>query len=132
MRLILCLDDRNGLAFNKRRLSRDVAVCHRILELCGKERLWMNSYSYKLFAQLTQEVTVEEDFFDQAGTEDFCFAEISLPAMEKVSDLYVFRWNRAYPSDTKLNPEDWGFSLKSREEFIGNSHPCIALEVYSR
>lgn len=132
MKLILCLDDRNGLAFNRRRLSRDAEVCRRIVQLAGADRLWMNGYSYKLFEPLTAAAAVDEDFLEKAGQTEFCFTETSLPDMDTVTAVYVFRWNRSYPADLKFDPEQYGFTKTVAEEFTGNSHPQITLEVYTR
>ena len=40
MKLILCVDDKGGLAFNHRRQSRDRVLNERILMHCGMHRLW--------------------------------------------------------------------------------------------
>ena len=48
MHIVICLDDRNGMLFNGRRLSSDKIVCHRILDNV-QGRLWMNACSAKLF-----------------------------------------------------------------------------------
>ena len=49
MNIIICLDDKNGIQFNRRRQSRDQVVCNRVLELSQGSTLWMNAYSAKLF-----------------------------------------------------------------------------------
>ena len=51
MHMVICLDDRNGMLFNGRRLSSDKAVCSRIREK-AQGRLWMNAYSAKLFEKI--------------------------------------------------------------------------------
>lgn len=130
MNLILCLDDRGGLLFNRRRLSRDIAVCKRCLSLADTKKLRMNSYSAKLFAEYMDRILVEEDFYKGAGENDFCFAESELPDLVNVGRLYVFRWNRNYPSDVRFDPLERGFTLKTTEDIAGNSHPVITLEVY--
>ena len=132
MELMLCLDDRDGLLFNHRRQSRDVEVCRKALQLAAGRPLWMNAYSEPLFQTLGGEVAITEQLYENAGSDDICFAERELPAMEQVHRLYVFRWNRVYPSDVKFSPEDTGFRMTGKEEFQGNSHALITLEVYER
>lgn len=52
MNVIVCLDERQGMMFNKRRQSQDRAVRERILHLCEGSVLWMKAYSYKLYEPL--------------------------------------------------------------------------------
>ena len=132
MRLILCLDERGGLSFYGRRLSRDVAVCRRILELSRGAELWMSPGSQPLFISLEGNVFACEDYLDRAGEGAFCFAETQLPDMSRVQTLYVFRWGRHYPSDVRFFPEEFGFSIISEEQFSGKSHDKITLEVYAK
>ena len=49
MKLILCVDDNGGMAFNHRRQSRDRVLNEHILALCGMHRLWITPYTAKLF-----------------------------------------------------------------------------------
>ena len=52
MKLILCVDDKGGLAFNHRRQSRDRVLNERILMHCGMHRLWISPYTAKLFGEV--------------------------------------------------------------------------------
>ena len=45
MKLIICVDDNNGMMFNRRRQSKDREVRHDILAYTMPERIWMNEYS---------------------------------------------------------------------------------------
>ncbi len=47
MIIMICLDDRGGMLFNKRRQSQDVLLRQQILTETAGGRLWMNSYSAK-------------------------------------------------------------------------------------
>ncbi len=131
MKLIVCLDNQNGMQFHHRRQSSDVAVCKRMLELAGDCNLFMNSCSGYLFAGLTGNIQIRENFLEKAGPDDFCFLENNdvLPYLHTVSKVYVFRWNRDYPADIHFPaPLVNGQVI---EEFAGNSHERITLEVYS-
>ena len=59
--VILTLENRNGMLFNHRRLSRDKKVCEKILNYSKKKELWMNEYSKKLFANLTDAEVIRVD-----------------------------------------------------------------------
>ena len=88
MKILLTLDDNNGLMFNRRRQSRDIVVREKIMELT-------------------------------AGG---------------VEEMILFKWNRKYPCDFRLDflPWDHGFTCVETEEFQGNSHDKITMEVWRR
>ena len=130
MHIVICLDDKNGILFNSRRVSSDIAVCQRVLQQ-HTGRLMMNSYSAKLFSD--DSVCVDEDFLQNAGEADTCFVE-NLDFTDRshcISAITIYRWNRHYPSDVKL-PRDFltGWTLLQTEEFAGNSHETITEERY--
>ena len=72
----VCIDDRNGLLFNRRRLSRDRAQQEDLLALCGEKPLWLAPFSVPLFDWAPERVRVEEKFLEQAAPGDICFVEI--------------------------------------------------------
>ncbi len=132
MKLILCLDERNGMLFNKRRQSADRTLCDRMLDMCKGRLLWMNSYSAKLF-DMHENIMVDEDFIHKAGPFDYAFAENTELALlpEDPEEIIVFRWDRHYPGDVRF-PDT---ALQARklvrtESFAGFSHEKITLEVY--
>ena len=134
MKLIVCVDDRGGMLFNKRRLSSDRIVTEKIIALCNGEKLLVNPYSYKLFPATENIVCIEEPTL--AAKEEWCFAEdwdVSV-VLHKVNKIVIFHWNRTYPSDLRF-PLDMVRSkwhMEHSEEFPGHSHPRITMEVYSR
>ncbi len=134
MNAIFCLDEKNGMLFNKRRQSRDSVLNEHIISLAKGNRLWMNQYSAKLFQGF--DISVEESFWEKAEKDDFCFfeQEIKQEHIEKFENVYVFLWNRHYPADVyfKFNLEQEGFSLEKTLEFSGSSHDKITLNIYRR
>ena len=134
MKLIVCLDTGNGILFGGKRQSRDRVVCEKILALTAGGRLWMNRYSYQLFADLGKNVRIDEAFLLQAGAGDYCFAENAdiRPYIDKITQVILFKWNRHYPADTvfpaELFTQKW--PLTYTEEFSGYSHDRITMEVY--
>lgn len=61
MRAALCLDDRNGLSFNHRRLSRDRAQQEDLLTLAGAAPLWVRPCSAALFSWAGDHVQIAEE-----------------------------------------------------------------------
>ena len=77
---------------------------------------------------------MSEDFLSVASDDDICFIEnVEIP-MDKVTQIYLFQWNRDYPADVYFdyNLKDLGFKKIRSEDFAGSSHKKITLEVYQR
>lgn len=134
MNIIVCLDDNNGMLFNKRRLSSDILVTKRILYLAKSSRLWMNEYSSKLFENSIEDFFVDDDFIHKALEGDYCFVEnIEINNhLDDVEQIIIYRWNRKYPSDLKFPTEQISkkWKLCSTYEFAGKSHTKITEEIY--
>lgn len=129
MILIACVDDRNGLQFHGRRLSRDRVVTARILERAGG-RLWAAPPSAVLFPAGT--VIADAQFLTRAGAADACFVETDAqPDPTQIAQVILYRWGRAYPADVHFHlPE--GMRLVSSTVFAGFSHPAVTEEIYTR
>ncbi len=122
------------MAFHGRRLSRDRAVRADLLSMAAGGRLWMDAASRRQFAEPGGNLAVAEDFLAQAGPGELCFVEDRplSPWREKLEALVLYRWNRTYPFDLRLDldPAAEGWSLRERVEFPGHSHKRITKEVY--
>lgn len=135
MKLMVCVDTRHGMLFNRRRLSSDRAVIDKILQLRGENRLWINEYSQSLFPP-DADICIDPDFLRLAQTDDFFFVENVdvTPYLASADTVYLFCWNRTYPADLYFPVAE----LKQmwhqiyREDFSGYSHEMITLEVYRR
>lgn len=135
MKVMICLDDHNGLLFNKRRQSLDRKVHQDMVSYVGSKVLWMNAYSYKSFAEASDNCRVDDNYWEMAKEEDFCFAEDGTieSNLHRISEIVIYRWNRVYPSDVKFRIDmlkDW--NLIETVSFAGNSHEQITREVYRR
>ena len=132
MRIIVCLDERDGMLFNKRRQSSDIRVTQKILDIASAKPIWMNKYSAYLFAELHGNIRIAENFLELAPNDEYCFVEdmdVS-PYLPMVEELVIFRWNRMYPSDLRLPELPEKLNKISSEDFQGNSHERITMEVY--
>lgn len=134
MHIIVCIDRHGGMRFNRRRQSRDAAVCARILQRAAGGRLWMSPESLRLFASETPEIRADAAFRDAAQPEDYCFVEdpALLPRKEEIETLILYHWNRDYPADTYFPLSLDDFTLAEQTEFAGRSHERITEEVYHR
>lgn len=137
MIMIACVDERKGMMFNRRRQSRDMAVCRDILRESMGKKLYVSQYSGSLFEKTDEvEVMVCDDMLSQAGEDDFCFIEnTDIGASEKdITKVILYHWNRRYPADRYfplvLSEKEW--ELVKQEEFAGSSHEKITKEEYRR
>lgn len=102
-------------------------------QIARGKKLWMNPYSYALYGDMEGVETVEaEDFLIRAGTGELCLVETeNLTGVEaKIEKVIVFRWNRVYPSDRRLDLELPGERRADVREFTGTSHEKITEERY--
>lgn len=128
MTIYICLDDKNGLRFNRRRQSRDAALLEDIRSQCTGELL-ITSCSEKLI----REAEIPFRLYEEGMTGDY-FAEEIPPEelLARTERIVLYRWNRVYPGDVYWNPDlaAMGFSLEGITEFPGKSHEKITREVY--
>ena len=130
MKLIVCLDDRNGMSFLGRRQSQDAILRQDMLDYVAGVPLSMNAYSAAQFGDNSAVCVAEQPaatgywFVENLAVEPF------LPAEEVV----IYRWNRHYPSDKKfpLAQALAGLQLVHTAEFPGSSHEKITREVYKK
>lgn len=130
MNIIICLDDNNGMLFNNRRQSKDSEVTRKITEIVKDNRFFIHTFSTSLF---NNNYLLNDNMLDTAGENDFCFVENLplLPHISRIRSIYVFRWNRIYPYDMATDIDFNKLTLIRTEEFKGNSHDKITLEVYT-
>ena len=135
MIVALCVDEKMGMTFMGRRLSKDSVLRARLNVLCAGVPVRMNAYSKGQFEE-NFSLLVSESFLEDAEDGDFCFVEnrdIS-PFEEKIEKIVLYKWNRHYPSDVKfIFPlEEKGFVLKDVYEFAGSSHENVTEETWER
>jgi len=137
MIVILCIEEHGGIAFHNRRQSQDRLLRRFLIGRLSGKTLWMNPYSFSQFnkddlSSLT--LKVREDCLSAAGNGDYCFIEKEDPAacMDRIEGLYLFNWNRTYPSDTFCTVPLDRFRLTETGEFPGSSHERITWEVYTK
>jgi hypothetical protein len=131
---MICLDDKNGYLFTKRRQSQDSVLRSWMIEKAKDSALWMNAYSQKQFEkQMSPVIKTDEEFGSKAGKGEYCFFENVSPSdfSDRIEKLILIKWNRVYPSDKKFTMDLSGFRLEKTEEFKGSSHDKITIEEYS-
>ena len=136
LKIIVCIDERFGMLFFGKRLSRDSIMLEDMKAHIGEDRLYCHPFSEKLLDAADIKYKSRENFLDKAKDDDFCFVENThiRDYMEDVSELVIYNWNRHYPSDMQLDiiPGTFGLSLADTKEFAGSSHEKITKEIYRR
>ena len=137
MNIIVCLEDNNGMMFNKRRLSQDVEVRNDIYKNLGDKSLIMNNYSFKMFQKDNSDknIVVSEDI-PADDDQNFQFIEDKKLCNfeDKIGQMIIYYWNRRYPSDLKFDIDitDGNWEVVSEEEFAGKSHEKITKKILVR
>jgi hypothetical protein len=138
--LVMFLDMKNGMAFNRRRQTRDRAATERLLSLFPGKCFWGDARTQMLFEDFDQaDFKADPDFLDKAGDGDVAIAEFvpsdQLTAVDnQIEQLVIYRWDKVYPADLVCTYPlaKAGWNLVQQTEFKGHSHDKITEEVYHR
>ena len=132
MRIIVCLDERRGMMFNKRRQSRDSLVTADIVSSLEGEKLFISPYSEKLFEGFDLKLKVKDNPIKSAKMDSICFIEDVSPNeyAKEIDSVVIYHWNRHYPCDFYFDFNMEGFKLVSSTEFAGSSHEKITKEIW--
>ena len=127
------VDDRMGIAFNKRRQSSDrILIGDLVNTVSGK--IYVSEYSASLFKDHGDKAIVVTDPLLECPDGGCCFIEKAHVGVHTndVESVIVYRWNRHYPSDMMLDLDLNGYKLMESTEFVGSSHEKITKEIYKR
>ncbi len=130
MKIILCLDDNNGMLFNNRRQSRDSVVIEDIINNLNGEKLNVFPFSSALFSSFSDRIN-EIETIEKNGAYFIENVDIT-PFISDIDELVVYRWNRVYPADFSCEIDFSAFTIKCQTEFVGSSHDKITKVVYGR
>ena len=125
MTLILWSGKNGEMMFNHRRCSRDRAVIEDILSMYASGNLCVSPYSASLFDGACIIYDLAEAKEKVLFLEDLPL----LPALEQAQKIIVYRFDRTYPADVRLQIPQC-FSLTESLDFFGFSHDKITREVY--
>lgn len=137
MKLIICIDERKGMMFNKRRQSRDSVIISDIIKSYKgglEERFLISEYSEELFENSSLEYKVKRNPMKSGKEKDTCFIEDTWDSEyeDKIEELVIYNWNRHYPSDTYFHMSLEEYTLIKTEELVGSSHEKITKEIYKK
>ena len=96
-----------------------------MLEIVANNPLYVSEYTKDLFPN----GIITADFGTVKDGYAFIEDPVHLQQMS-VDILYIFKWNRHYPSNARLAINMAYYTKIAEEEFVGSSHEKITLEVY--
>lgn len=136
MKLIVCLDERRGMAFAGRRQSKDRCVTEDILRETAGGTLYVTSYTAKLFEGSGARLEIAADPLAAAEGDRTAtvFLETVAPPRqcEEIDAVTVYLWGRTYPRDLSFDTDLSRFTRRASVTFKGNSHEMITKEIYTR
>ena len=134
LKLILCLDERLGMAFNHRRQSRDALLLKDLKAELGGAPLHLLPYSLPLFEELDVDCRVLDSLDTSLAQDAYLFLETTdpKPLEEQIDELILYRWNRHYPADLYCKLDLTAFTLINTKELVGSSHEKITKEILKK
>ncbi len=92
-------------------------------------------YSARQFTEPEAVLRTSDAPLQETEREGLCFVEFPplSAALDRIDTLVVYRWNRVYPTDQRLDLDlNTSFRLVSSTDIPGHSHEKITKEVYLR
>ena len=125
MILITCIDNSNGIMFNKRRVSKDALLIERLKGITKENKIYVSEYSKSLFDGFDNLVLSIENLTNN----DFYFLE-NEDYNGNIDKIIIYKWNRDYPADKYFDIDLSSYELISTQDFQGSSHDLITEEIY--
>lgn len=134
MTIVICLDEQRGMMFNGRRQSRDRVLIADLVAYADGRRIVLSPYSAPLFENTGAALLVSDKPCDAAADGDVCFLELppEKAALRRARRLIIYRWNKRYPADVRLDADLSAFRLLETTAFEGTSHEKITREVFTK
>ena len=148
MKLVICVDDSFGYSFNHRRQSFDKGMRRHLRKVLGDDiaRLYVNDYSERslmrdgfyspmeIVKRFQIPAAAKEAFLSDASEQDaYAFVEnVPLEGFYHcIDEIYLYQWDKRYPSDLKF-PQEFlnSFDVVEEEAFSGTSHDEIRFTHY--
>lgn len=133
MKVIVCLDDQNGMMFNHRRLSRDRYIYEDAINQFGKENIVVKPQTAMLFGA---EDMICRDDLPCTSLEQYQWIEDDDLAsfQDDIIEVVAYYWHRLYPSDLKLALDfhDGSWKIVDQKDFPGYSHDVITRIIYQK
>ncbi|MBR7116127.1 MAG: ribonuclease Z [Clostridia bacterium] len=131
--VVICLDDEGGMTVFGKRQSRDRVLIEELCESVSAP-IYVNTFSSFLFRDRADRVHISDDPLGDCPDGGVAFIE-NLPLLPHIDDIgtvILYKWNRLYPSDVKIDISFDGFRVESRKDFVGSSHERITKIIMTK
>lgn len=127
MKIIVCVDQNNGILFNQRRVSSDKSIFNDIKK--NNYKIGISEYSKDIFDdnEVDYQVIDNGNFYDYIFVEDYNYQKL-----DNIDEIIVYNFNRKYPSDYKLKLNFDDYQIVNNYDFVGNSHDKITKVIYQK
>ena len=131
MKMILCLDDNNGMLFNGRRQSRDRALIEDVFNNLIEEKLNIFEFSKTLFLEYEDKICIVNGLEDDGA---YFIENLDItPFLSNITEVVVYKWNRVYPADFYCVIDFPAlFFAAEQTELKGNSHEKITKIIWRK
>ncbi len=129
----ICLDNKGGMTFLGKRQSRDRVLIEDLVKSTDGE-IYISDFSSVLFAPYGGRYRVVDNPLTDTPDGAVSFIE-NLPlseALPHIDRIIMYKWNRVYPSDKKIDIRFDDFKVISESEFVGSSHGKISKVILER
>ena len=129
----VCLDDRGGMLFFGRRQSRDRVLISELIQ-STEGKVYINKFSELLFEPHREHVVICDDPMRECPDGGTVFVENLplLPYFDDISQIILYKWNKNYPSDKRIDIKFDAFRVVSDTAFVGSSHDKINKVILKR
>ena len=132
MKLVVCLDENNGISFFHKRQSQDELQRKNLFELIGNSKLFVSDYSYDLYKDFEFNFEIIDEKTKIIENSVFLYEGDFLEKfLQSVDEIIIYFWNRDYPFDEIFEEfqEDY-WKEKEVFEFKGKSHDKITRKIF--
>lgn len=132
MKLVVCLDENNGIKFFGKRQSQDELQRKNLFELIGNSKLFVSDYSYDLYKDFEFKFEIIDEKTKIIENSVFLYEGDFLEKfLQSVDEIIIYFWNRDYPFDETFEEfqEDY-WKEKEVFEFKGKSHDKITRKIF--
>lgn len=134
MKVIICIDNKNGFFFGNKRQSQDIFQREDVKHLVGDSILTMKPYSFSLYQDMDMNIQIEEDLWSVENSDYVLVEDEDITEhLSLIDTIIVYNWNRTYPSTRTMTIDlDKLYEKRNESEFKGFSHEKITRTIYQR
>ena len=124
MKIIVIIDEENGILFNNRRVSKDRYIIDDILN--SYKKIYIDEFSSDLIDGIICNIN------DTKDDNYYLIENIDIKDYKNIDEIIIYNFNRLYPSDFKFEFDLSNYYIRGTSSFEGYSHDKITKTIYKR